>query len=122
MSTRSNPKPNPAEKDVTELRPHSPKKVVTPKDNERIEQILASIAIDTSQTFNAMLDSLMGERPVSHHESNQTTDFIATLFDDIRQESNRDAVVLARTFAEIGRTTCGERMCQYVLIEVVSVP
>jgi hypothetical protein len=101
MWTRSNPKPNPAEKDVAELRPHSPKKAVSAKDNERIEKILASIAIDTSQTFNAMLDSLMGERPVAHHESNQTRDFIASMFDDIRQESNRDAVVLARKFADM---------------------
>src|SRR3546814_12089990 len=84
MWTRSNPKPNPAEKDVAELRPHSPKKVVTPKDNERIEKILASIAIDTSQTFNAMLDSLMGERPVSHHESNKNSDFIATRSEERR--------------------------------------
>src|SRR3546814_13872637 len=90
MWTRSNPKPNPAEKDVAELRPHSPKKVVTPKDNERIEKILASIAIDTAQTFNALLASLMGERPVSHHASNQTRDSIDTMFDEIRQERKRD--------------------------------
>jgi uncharacterized membrane-anchored protein YjiN (DUF445 family) len=77
------------------------KKVGSAKDNERIEKILASIAIDTSQTFNAMLDSLMGDRPVAHHESSQTRDFILTMFDEIRQESNRDAVVLARKFADM---------------------
>ena len=110
MWNRSNPasKSSQPENQVTEFRapapaatPQSPKKVVTSKDNERIEKILASIAIDTSQTFNAMLDSLMGERPVAHHESNQTRDFIVTVFDDIRQESNRDAVVLARKFADM---------------------
>lgn len=107
MWNRSNPKPNSPEAQVTEFRAApvtaaaAPKKIVTSKDNERIEKILASIAIDTSQTFNAMLDSLMGERPVSHHESNQTRDFIVTVFDDIRQESNRDAVVLARKFADM---------------------
>lgn len=102
MWNRSNPKPNQTENAVAELRKSTPKKaIVTPKDNERIEKILASVAIDTSQTFNAMLDSLMGERPVTHHESNQTRDFIATVFDEIRQESNRDAVVLARKFADM---------------------
>ncbi|WP_374631433.1 hypothetical protein [Ferrovibrio sp.] len=74
---------------------------VSPKDNERIEKILASIAIDTSQTFNAMLDSLMGERPVTHYESNQTRDYILTVFEDVRAESNRDAVALARKFADL---------------------
>jgi len=74
---------------------------VSPKDNERIEKILASIAIDTSQTFNAMLDSLMGERPVTHYESNQTRDYIASVFEDVRSESNRDAVALARKFADL---------------------
>lgn len=104
MWNRSTPRPNQTESQVTEIRAgvSAPmKKPVTSKDNERIEKILASIAIDTSQTFNAMLDSLMGERPVSHHESNQTRDFIVTVFDEIRQESNRDAVVLARKFADM---------------------
>ncbi|MBP6819612.1 hypothetical protein V6B08_19720 [Ferrovibrio sp. MS7] len=71
------------------------------KDNERIEKILASIAIDTSQTFNAMLDSLMGERPVTHHQSNQTRDYIVTVFDEIRMDSNREAIQLARKFADL---------------------
>ena len=77
------------------------RRVASPKDNERIEKILASIAIDTSQTFNAMLDSLMGERPVAHHESSQTRDYIVNVFDDIRQESNREAIMLARKFADL---------------------
>lgn len=102
-------RPNQTENQVTEIRaggsaaPSSSasKKPLTPKDNERIEKILASIAIDTSQTFNAMLDSLMGERPLTNYESNQTRDFIVTVFDDIRQESNRDAVILARKFADM---------------------
>ncbi|WP_341896023.1 hypothetical protein [Ferrovibrio terrae] len=106
MWNRSGQRPNQTENQVTEVRagsaPHAPsRKPVTPKDNERIEKILASIAIDTSQTFNAMLDSLMGERPVTHHESNQTRDFICTVFDEIRMESNRDAVILARKFADM---------------------
>lgn len=109
MWNRSNPAPKSgtSENQVAEFRGPSPaasqlpKKAVTSKDNERVEKILASIAIDTSQTFNAMLDSLMGERPVTHHESNQTRDFIVSMFDDIRQESNRDAVVLARKFADM---------------------
>lgn len=106
MWNRSSPKSSQPDNQVTEVRaqPASPapsKKAGSAKDNERIEKILASIAIDTSQTFNAMLDSLMGERPVTHHESNQTRDFILTMFDEIRQESNRDAVVLARKFADM---------------------
>lgn len=106
MWNRSSQRPNQTENPVTEVRAGSAaqtsgRKPVTPKDNERIEKILASIAIDTSQTFNAMLDSLMGERPVSHHESNQTRDFICTVFDEIRMESNRDAVILARKFADM---------------------
>ncbi|WP_341913095.1 hypothetical protein [Ferrovibrio terrae] len=106
MWNRSSQRPNQTENQVTEVRAgsatHAPsRKPVTPKDNERIEKILASIAIDTSQTFNAMLDSLMGERPVTHHESNQTRDFIGTVFDEIRMESNRDAVILARKFADM---------------------
>ena len=104
MWNRSSPKPNQTESQVTEIRAGAApqvKKQVSPKDSERIEKILASIAIDTSQTFNAMLDSLMGERPVTHHEGSQTRDFIASVFDDIRQESNRDAVVLARKFADM---------------------
>jgi uncharacterized membrane-anchored protein YjiN (DUF445 family) len=103
-------RPNQTENQVTEIRvtgsaaapgTTASKKPLTPKDNERIEKILASIAIDTSQTFNAMLDSLMGERPLTNYESNQTRDFIVTVFDDIRQESNRDAVILARKFADM---------------------
>ena len=100
-------RPNQTENQPTEVRAGSSgastgtRKQLAPKDNERIEKILASIAIDTSQTFNAMLDSLMGERPVSHHESNQTRDFIVTVFDEIRLESNRDAVILARKFADM---------------------
>lgn len=108
MWNRSGSRPNQTENQVTEVRAASSaapqgasRKPVAPKDNERIEKILASIAIDTSQTFNAMLDSLMGERPVTHHESNQTRDFIVTVFDEIRQESNRDAVILARKFADM---------------------
>ncbi len=107
MWNRSSQRPNQTENQATEVRAIAgstsagQRKTVTPKDNERIEKILASIAIDTSQTFNAMLDSLMGERPVSHHESNQTRDFIVTVFDEIRQESNRDAVILARKFADM---------------------
>lgn len=110
MWNRSGPRPNQTENTVTEVvRATTPapaaaaagKKPVAPKDNERIEKILASIAIDTSQTFNAMLDSLMGERPMASYESNQTRDFIVTVFDDIRQESNRDAVILARKFADM---------------------
>jgi uncharacterized membrane-anchored protein YjiN (DUF445 family) len=106
MWNRSSQRPNQTENQATEVRAiaggnASSRKPVTPKDNERIEKILASIAIDTSQTFNAMLDSLMGERPVTHHESNQTRDFIVTVFDEIRQESNRDAVILARKFADM---------------------
>ncbi|HEX6960081.1 MAG TPA: hypothetical protein VF194_19025 [Ferrovibrio sp.] len=100
-----NSKPNQTENQVTEIRapatPATPKRVASAKDNERIEKILASIAIDTSQTFNAMLDSLMGERPVAHHESTQTRDFVLSVFDEIRQESNRDAVILARKFADM---------------------
>ena len=102
-------RPNQTENQVTEIRAtasstpgtQASKKPLTPKDNERIEKILASIAIDTSQTFNAMLDSLMGERPLTNYESTQTRDFIVTVFDDIRQESNRDAVILARKFADM---------------------
>jgi hypothetical protein len=103
-------RPNQTENQATEIRAsgnsssggsNAARKPLTPKDNERIEKILASIAIDTSQTFNAMLDSLMGERPVTHHESNQTRDFICTVFDEIRMESNRDAVILARKFADM---------------------
>lgn len=102
-------RPNQTENQVTEIRAggaaapgaSTSKKPLTPKDNERIEKILASIAIDTSQTFNAMLDSLMGERPLTNYESSQTRDFIVTVFDDIRQESNRDAVILARKFADM---------------------
>src|SRR5690606_34252607 len=108
MWNRSNPSPKQSDNSqVTEFRapqaatPAAAKKAISSKDSERIEKILASIAIDTSQTFNAMLDSLMGERPVSYHESSQTRDFIATVFEDIRQESNRDAVVLARKFADM---------------------
>jgi uncharacterized membrane-anchored protein YjiN (DUF445 family) len=105
MWNRPSQRPNQTENQATEVRASgngSPtRKNLTPKDNERIEKILASIAIDTSQTFNAMLDSLMGERPVSHHESNQTRDFIVSVFDEIRQESNRDAVILARKFADM---------------------
>lgn len=106
MWNRSSQRPNQTENQVTEIRAGSApngasRKPMTPKDNERIEKILASIAIDTSQTFNAMLDSLMGERPVTHHESNQTRDFICTVFDEIRMESNRDAVILARKFADM---------------------
>jgi len=108
MWNRSGSRPNQTENQVTEIRAGSAstgaaasKKPLTPKDNERIEKILASIAIDTSQTFNAMLDSLMGERPLTNYESNQTRDFIVTVFDDIRQESNRDAVILARKFADM---------------------
>jgi hypothetical protein len=106
MWNRSGQRPNQTENQVTEVRAGSApstgnRKPMTPKDNERIEKILASIAIDTSQTFNAMLDSLMGERPVTHHESNQTRDFICTVFDEIRMESNRDAVILARKFADM---------------------
>lgn len=106
MWNRSGQRPNQTENQATEVRAISGgngtvRKTVAPKDNERIEKILASIAIDTSQTFNAMLDSLMGERPVTHHESNQTRDFIVTVFDEIRQESNRDAVILARKFADM---------------------
>lgn len=107
MWNRSSSRPNQTENQVTEIR-SSPasggamaKKPTTPKDNERIEKILASIAIDTSQTFNAMLDSLMGERPMTNYESNQTRDFIVSVFDDIRLESNRDAVILARKFADM---------------------
>ncbi|MBS4047506.1 MAG: hypothetical protein ACK4Z4_01705 [Ferrovibrio sp.] len=100
-------RPNQTENQATEVRASSnsgsppARKQLTPKDNERVEKILASIAIDTSQTFNAMLDSLMGERPVTHHESNQTRDFIVNVFDEIRLESNRDAVILARKFADM---------------------
>jgi len=100
-------RPNQTENQPTEVRAsgnsssNPARKQLTPKDNERVEKILASIAIDTSQTFNAMLDSLMGERPVTHHESNQTRDFIVNVFDEIRLESNRDAVVLARKFADM---------------------
>ncbi len=100
-------RPNQTENQPTEVRASSngssnpARKQLTPKDNERVEKILASIAIDTSQTFNAMLDSLMGERPVTHHESNQTRDFIVNVFDEIRLESNRDAVILARKFADM---------------------
>jgi hypothetical protein len=106
MWNRSSQRPNQTENQVTEVRAGGApgtgtRKPMTPKDNERIEKILASIAIDTSQTFNAMLDSLMGERPVTHHESNQTRDFICTVFDEIRMESNRDAVILARKFADM---------------------
>lgn len=107
MWNRSSQRPNQTENQPTEVRAGSngastgTRKQLAPKDNERIEKILASIAIDTSQTFNAMLDSLMGERPVSHHESNQTRDFIVTVFDEIRLESNRDAVILARKFADM---------------------
>lgn len=106
MWNRSSQRPNQTENQATEVRansaaPASSRKQMSSKDNERIEKILASIAIDTSQTFNAMLDSLMGERPVSHHESNQTRDFICTVFDEIRMESNRDAVILARKFADM---------------------
>jgi uncharacterized membrane-anchored protein YjiN (DUF445 family) len=105
MWNRSSQRPNQTENQATEVRASGngsvSRKTLTPKDNERIEKILASIAIDTSQTFNAMLDSLMGERPVSHHESNQTRDFIVSVFDEIRQESNRDAVILARKFADM---------------------
>ncbi|MCW0233177.1 MAG: hypothetical protein OJJ21_06220 [Ferrovibrio sp.] len=106
MWNRSGQRPNQTENQATEVRAiassgSAPRKSVTPKDNERIEKILASIAIDTSQTFNAMLDSLMGERPVTHHESNQTREFICTVFDEIRMESNRDAVILARKFADM---------------------
>lgn len=107
MWNRSSQRPNQTENQVTEVRANSSapnatgRKPLTPKDNERIEKILASIAIDTSQTFNAMLDSLMGERPVTHHESNQTRDFIVNVFDEIRLESNRDAVILARKFADM---------------------
>ncbi len=94
----------PGAKSGSDLEPReraAPPRHVSPKDNERIEKILASIAIDTSQTFNAMLDSLMGERPVTHHESNQTRDYILTVFEDVRAESNRDAVALARKFADL---------------------
>lgn len=107
MWNRSSQRPNQTENQPTEVRAGGTasstgaRKQLTPKDNERIEKILASIAIDTSQTFNAMLDSLMGERPVTHHESNQTRDFIVAVFDEIRLESNRDAVVLARKFADM---------------------
>lgn len=104
MWNRSSQRPNQTENQPTEVRAaggNGVRKQVTPKDNERIEKILASIAIDTSQTFNAMLDSLMGERPVTHHESNQTRDFIVAVFDEIRQESNRDAVILARKFSDM---------------------
>jgi hypothetical protein len=104
MWNRSSQRPNQTENLPTEVRAGgngSARKQLTPKDNERVEKILASIAIDTSQTFNAMLDSLMGERPVTHHESNQTRDFIVSVFDEIRQESNRDAVILARKFADM---------------------
>lgn len=105
MWNRSSQRPNQTENQPTEVRATGngtgPRKQLSSKDNERIEKILASIAIDTSQTFNAMLDSLMGERPVTHHESNQTRDFIGAVFDDIRQESNRDAVILARKFADM---------------------
>lgn len=107
MWNRSSQRPNQTENQPVEVRASSSgtgtgmRKQLSPKDNERIEKILASIAIDTSQTFNAMLDSLMGERPVTHHESNQTRDFIVAVFDDIRQESNRDAVILARKFADM---------------------
>ncbi len=100
-------RPNQTENQPTEVRASSnsssspARKQLTPKDNERVEKILASIAIDTSQTFNAMLDSLMGERPVTHHESNQKRDFIVNVFDEIRLESNRDAVILARKFADM---------------------
>jgi uncharacterized membrane-anchored protein YjiN (DUF445 family) len=100
-------RPNQTENQPTEVRAsgngtsNPARKQLTPKDNERVEKILASIAIDTSQTFNAMLDSLMGERPVTHHESNQTRDFIVNVFDEIRLESNRDAVILARKFADM---------------------
>lgn len=107
MWNRSSQRPNQAENQATEVRAggsasgNGVRKQLTPKDNERVEKILASIAIDTSQTFNAMLDSLMGERPVTHHESNQTRDFIVAVFDEIRLESNRDAVILARKFADM---------------------
>ena len=105
MWNRSSQRPNQTENQPTEVRAGSngsgSRKQLTPKDNERVEKILASIAIDTSQTFNAMLDSLMGERPVTHHESNQTRDFIVAVFDEIRLESNRDAVILARKFADM---------------------
>jgi uncharacterized membrane-anchored protein YjiN (DUF445 family) len=100
-------RPNQTENQPTEVRAGSngastgTRKQLAPKDNERIEKILASIAIDTSQTFNAMLDSLMGERPMTNYESNQTRDFIVSVFDDIRLESNRDAVILARKFADM---------------------
>lgn len=100
-------RPNQTENQPTEVRAggngssNPARKQLTPKDNERVEKILASIAIDTSQTFNAMLDSLMGERPVTHHESNQTREFIVNVFDEIRLESNRDAVILARKFADM---------------------
>lgn len=96
----SAPAKSPADPEYRE-RTQTPRRVPTPKDNERIEKIFASIAIDTSQTFNAMLDSLMGERPVSHHEGTQTREFILSVFDEIRMESNRDAVVLARKFADL---------------------
>jgi uncharacterized membrane-anchored protein YjiN (DUF445 family) len=107
MWNRSSSRPNQTENQVAEIRTNPAsgsglaKKQPTPKDNERIEKILASIAIDTSQTFNAMLDSLMGERPMTNYESNQTRDFIVSVFDDIRLESNRDAVILARKFADM---------------------
>lgn len=107
MWNRSSQRPNQTENQPVEVRASGSgaaagaRKPLSPKDNERIEKILASIAIDTSQTFNAMLDSLMGERPVTHHESNQTRDFIVNVFDEIRQESNRDAVILARKFADM---------------------
>jgi hypothetical protein len=107
MWNRSSQRPNQTENQAIEVRAggsassNGVRKQLTPKDNERVEKILASIAIDTSQTFNAMLDSLMGERPVTHHESNQTREFIVAVFDEIRLESNRDAVILARKFADM---------------------
>jgi len=101
MWTRPTSKTSPPDTDVTERHHSGPKRPLSAKDNERIEKILASIAIDTSQTFNAMLDSLMGERPVTHHESHQTRDYIVTVFDEIRMDSNREAIMLARKFADL---------------------
>jgi hypothetical protein len=101
MWTRPTSKTSPPDTDVKERQHTGAKRPLSAKDNERIEKILASIAIDTSQTFNAMLDSLMGERPVTHHESHQTRDYIVTVFDEIRMDSNREAIMLARKFADL---------------------
>lgn len=73
----------------------------SPKDLERIDKILASISIDTSQTFHSMLESLTSDAPPRPSEGNQTRDYILATFDEIRQENNRDAIILARKFAEM---------------------